>query len=101
VNKRLQSTGTDPNAKLELTFTPSPRLEVLQKYLAAQCHERDRRIFPRDAGTVPDEDQALKAIGWSPSRTDKNWEDERWETQEVKDDLHSVFHKSAKEWDKW
>jgi hypothetical protein len=32
---------------------------------------------------------------------EKNWEDEQWETQEVKDDLRSVFHKSAKEWDKW
>lgn len=55
-------------------------------------------------GMVPDEDQALKAIGWSPSQTggvEKNWEDEQWEIQEVKDDLHSVFHKSAKEWDKW
>lgn len=101
----MQSSGTNPNAKLKLTFTPSPRLEVLRKYLAAQCQERDSRTFPHAIdGMVPDEDQALKAIGWAPSQTggaEKNWEDEQWETQEVKDDLHSLFRKSAKEWDKW
>lgn len=61
-------------------------------------------MFPHGAGdAVPDEDQVLQAIGWSPSQTGgaKNWEDEQWETQEVKDDMHSVFRKSAKEWDKW
>lgn len=45
----------------------------------------------------------MEAIGWSPSRTggQKNWEDEAWEVNDVKDDLKVVMHKGAKEWRKW
>jgi len=102
VTKRLNSSGHSQDAKLRLTFTPSPRLEVLSKFMATECHSTDAKLFPQ-YGMAPTGDEVLDAIGWSPSQTrgEKNWEDEQWETQEVKDDLKSVMHKGAREWDKW
>lgn len=106
VTKRLSSSSTSGDAekdKLQLHFTPSTRLETLRKYLAAQCHKRDQKLFPGYTAS-PTETDVLEAIGWSPSQTggeQKNWEDEQWEMTEVKDDLKLVMHKAAKEWDKW
>lgn len=100
VTKRLNSSGTSADSKLKLTFTPSPRLEVLSKYLETECHDRDSKLFPK-VGVAPTDDEALKAIGWTPKGETKNWEDEQWEIMEVKEDLKQVMHKGAKEWDKW
>ena len=113
VTKRLtSSTGTESGSagpeesgpKLHLNFKQSPRLDVLDKYLAAKCQERDRFMFPR-MGSPPTETEVLNAIGWAPSQSGgndgKNWEDEQWETQEVKDDVRNTLSKAAKEWEKW
>lgn len=104
--KRLTSSnsgGKDDESKLRLTFTPSPRLEILGKYLATRCHEQDAKLFPSH-GVPPTETTVLEAIGWSPSQTggqSKNWEDEQWEITEVKDDIKAVMTKGAREWDRW
>ncbi|KAK5115100.1 hypothetical protein LTR62_001797 [Meristemomyces frigidus] len=106
VTKRLTSTSTSgkhEEDKLHLNFTPSPRLEVLERYLAARCHERNGKLFDY-SGTVPAETEVLEAIGWFPSSkggAERNWEDEQWEIREVKDDLREVMGKGAKEWGKW
>jgi hypothetical protein len=107
VTKRLQSTTPDDtkhdDAKLKLTFTPSQRLEVLRRYLASICHQRDPKLF-KSEGQAPTESEVLEALGWSPSQTGgetRNWEDEQWEVQEVKDDLRLTMGKGGKEWDKW
>ena len=105
VTKRLTSSGGSgkDDETLKLEFTPSPRLAVLERYLAARCHERDPKLFA-SAGTQPSETEVLEAIGWTPSEkggADRNWEDEQWEISEVKDDLKSVMSKGSKEWDKW
>ncbi|KIW87845.1 uncharacterized protein Z519_11429 [Cladophialophora bantiana CBS 173.52] len=108
VTKRLtSSTQSSPNHedesnKLKLTFTHSQRLEVLRRYLEAECHKADSKLFPRYEHS-PTESDMLEAIGWTPSREteEKNWEDEHWEIQEVKDDLKTVFKKAASEWRKW
>jgi len=74
----------------------------LEKYLAAKCHDKDQKIFA--SGTSPTETDVLEAIGWSPSGANteqRNWEDEHWETTEVKDDMKMVMTKAAREWDKW
>ena len=89
--------------KLRLTFTQSPRLEVLDRYLMARCRDYDHRHFP-STEMAPTESEVLAAIGWAPSQTggtEKNWEDEQWETEEVKGDMKSTLGKAAKEWDKW
>ena len=103
VTKRLTSTGMHDNDTLHLNFTPSPRLAILEKYLAARCHERDADLFP-SVGPSPSESEVLEAIGWFPTSkggVERNWEDEQWEISEVKDDLRSVMGKGAREWDKW
>ncbi|KEQ85531.1 hypothetical protein M438DRAFT_271411 [Aureobasidium pullulans EXF-150] len=106
VTKRLTSTSTTgkhDEDTLKLSFTPSPRLEVLDKYLGAKCHDKDAKTFP-SFGAAPTETDCLQAIGWAPSQTGgdaKNWEDEHWETAEVKEDLKTVMTKAAREWEKW
>ncbi|KAF2807313.1 uncharacterized protein BDZ99DRAFT_465224 [Mytilinidion resinicola] len=101
--KRLKSSNEDSGGneqQLRLTFTPSPRLEILGQYLAARCHERDAKLFG-SPGVPPTETTVLEAIGWSQSGHFKNWEDEQWEIAEVKEDIKSVMSKGAREWDKW
>ena len=114
VTKRLtsstQSGVTHPESeeqemrgdKLHLNFQQDPRIEVLYRYLCSKCTARDPQLFP-SRGTATTESEVLEAIGWAPSQTggEKNWEDEQWETSEVKDDLKNVMSKGAREWDKW
>ncbi|OCL10582.1 hypothetical protein AOQ84DRAFT_353456 [Glonium stellatum] len=103
--KRLTSSshGTGDENQLQLTFVPSPRLEVLEEYLAARCHERDAKLFA-SYSVPPTETAVLEAIGWAPSQIggeSKNWEDEQWEIAEVKDDIKAVMTKGARGGDKW
>lgn len=107
VTKRLNSTTPDHSkpdgSKLNLTFTPSQRLEVLRQYLAAECHKRDPQLF-KSEGLAPTEGKVLQALGWKPSLTGgetRNWEDEKWELQVVKEDLRLTMGKGGKEWAKW
>jgi hypothetical protein len=106
ITKRLTSTSTGDKHEednLKLSFTPSPRLETLNKYLQAKCHDKDAKTFP-SFGAAPTETDCLREIGWAPSQTGgdaKNWEDEHWETAEVKEDLKTVMTKAAREWEKW
>jgi hypothetical protein len=75
---------------------------MLQSYLQAECHKLNPDYF-KSGGPAPTETQVLEAIGWSSSQTGetRNWEDEHWEVEEVKDDLRATMHKGAKEWNKW
>lgn len=88
--------------KLRMDFRQDPRMEVLHRYLCSMCTKRDVKVFP-SMGTATTESEVLEAIGWAPSQTggEKNWEDEQWETSEVKEDLRNVMGKGAREWDKW
>lgn len=106
VTKRLHSsTSSDDehsSGRIRLSFMPSPGLEVLKAYLAAECHKRDPTLFRSAA--APTESEIVQAIGWSRSQTGgetSNWEDEQWEVTEVKDDLRVTMRKAAREWDKW
>ncbi len=97
------TTGKKENT-LHLRFTQSPRLDILDRYLAAKCSQRDYTMFPNKGNVAPTETQVLSAIGWAPSKAgqvDRNWEDEQWETEEVKDDLRNTLAKAAREWGKW
>lgn len=104
INKRLSSSSQNEKDQLHLNFTPSPRLKVLEQYLAARCHEKDAHLFPTFSASAPSETQVLENIGWQPSErggAERNWEDEQWEITEVKDDLKATMKKGAGEWDKW
>ncbi|KXH46481.1 hypothetical protein CSAL01_03042 [Colletotrichum salicis] len=116
VTKRITSSSKKPESidpekseaelakedKLHLSFKPANRIDVLTRYLEAECHRVDSRLFPRYT-SAPTEVECLEAIGWSPALTrgQKNWEDEAWEVNDVKEDLRVVMHKAAKEWRKW
>lgn len=114
VTKRLSSASNsqDPHAnhendnQLKLNFVQSQRTAVLAHYLEAACHKVDATLFP-SYHTSPTETEVLEAIGWSPHQatggesSEKNWEDEAWETSEVKEDVKLTFRKAAKEWKKW
>lgn len=111
VTKRLSSAFETENPhddaandnQLMLNFVHSQRIEVLTRYLEAECHKADAKLFP-SYHTSPTESNVLEAVGWSPSSVGgetKNWEDEQWEMSEVKDDIKLTFSKAAKEWKKW
>jgi hypothetical protein len=109
VTKRLTSSThpekpdhEDEGNKLKLTFTHSPRIDLLRRYLDAECHKADSKMFPTFQHS-PTESDVLEAIGWTPhgDHEEKNWEDEQWEMQEVKLDLKRTFTKAASEWKKW
>ena len=111
VTKRLASSVPSESGEhvdldketLTITFVPSPRLEILRRYLDAECNRVDPKLFP-SYKTPPTDSNVLEAIGWSPHQSGgetRNWEDEQWEMAEVKDDLKLVMHKGAKEWRSW
>lgn len=104
VTKRLTSsstTGDHDKDTLQLNFVSSPRLEVLARYLAAECHKINPWMFA-SPGVSPSETEVMNAIGWTPvGGEDKNWEDEAWESSQVKEDMKSVMHKGGNEWVKW
>lgn len=93
--------------KLKLIFMPTERLEVLRRYLAAECHKRDPVLFKLvGEGIAPTEAQVLEALGWTPSQNTtngetRNWEDEQWEVRQAKEDLQLTMRKGAKEWMRW
>ena len=101
---RAAESDTDENSDtLHARFTPSPRLAILEKYLAARCHEYAADFFPAP-GDHPTESEVLEAIGWSPISRDgdrRNSEDEQLEILEVNNDLESVLRKASKEWANW
>ena len=108
VTKRLTSTsasaGKSGEGELRLHFVATPRMEVLKAYLATRCSERDPKLFAQDPTTKirPTESEVLEAIGWTPSeRETRNWEDEQWELEEVKEDLKATLGKGARAWEKW
>ena len=108
VTKRLASStrsgqlDNHQEEQLKLTFAPTSRVEVLHEYLVGQCVERDAKVFHK-MGPMPAETEVLDAIGWTPSERseERNWEDEAWEKDQVREDLRQVFRKAAKAWDKW
>ncbi|KAF7196157.1 hypothetical protein HII31_02558 [Pseudocercospora fuligena] len=91
--------------ELRLDFTPSQGVDILQRYLAAKCHEHDGKLFPEYV-PPPSETHILEAIGWTHSDDigdgrPLDWEDKQWELKQMKDDLDRTFTKAAKEWAKW
>lgn len=104
---KVEKNAKDNDKNLKLTFAPTERLEILRRYLAAECHKRDPKLFKHAGeGTAPTESQVLEAMGWTPSGNTtvgekRNMEDEQWEIRQAKEDLQVTMQKGAKEWMKW
>ncbi|BEJ10386.1 hypothetical protein CcaverHIS641_0704210 [Cutaneotrichosporon cavernicola] len=98
VTKRLTSSDAD----LKLTFKPSHRADLLQAYLAQRCSEADPNRFEA-VKMAPSSYQVLDSIGWEAAgKYDAhNWEEERWERQQVETDLKTTMGKAAGAWRKW
>ncbi len=102
VTKRLHSTDSSSSTpQLKLTFRPSTRNDVIAAYLTQKCVESDHAMFDKYGGPTPTPSDVLRAIGWEPEKEERNWEDEMWQTQQVKEDLDRVMKKGAKYWGKW
>lgn len=85
--------------RIHFTFRPAPGLEVLQRYLAARCYEKDEKLFAA-VDAPPTEEDLLEAIGWASSQTGDEGSSEG-EVADVKEDLRQVMAKAAKEWKSW
>ncbi|GIZ39422.1 hypothetical protein CKM354_000280500 [Cercospora kikuchii] len=85
ITSPLSTTEHDPNSQqqqnhhkasskkhkspLDLTFIPSPRIALLEQYLASACHRHNPDLFPI-YNSPPSETQVLEAIGCSHSDQD-------------------------------
>ncbi|KAK8869486.1 hypothetical protein IAR55_000051 [Kwoniella newhampshirensis] len=109
VTKRLASSTKSgdlhhsSNDTLQLSFVPSHRVEVLSSYLLDECIQCDRHAFNRPTHHAVTQDDVLESIGWTPSGQyeEKNWEDESWERDQVREDISGTMKKAAKAWDHW
>jgi hypothetical protein len=89
--------------QLALQFLPSPSLELLRAYMDAECHKVDNKLFLNE-DSPPEESDVLDAIGWSSEYFEgarREEDEEKWEAEEVRDDLRAMMHKGAKEWRSW
>ncbi|KAG4026891.1 hypothetical protein MFRU_035g00430 [Monilinia fructicola] len=123
VTKRLTSQDTIhdheqmtvQDRELYLRFQKSDEVRMLERYVKELCHKRNPARFA-SAGVPPTETEVLKAMGWEadmrgrvksgerggmPEGGVRDWEDERWQEREAKDDLLGVLGKGAKSWDGW
>lgn len=51
----------------QLTFYPSPAMDILDRYMRQSCHLRNGQAFT-DATVPPTEAEVLAVMGWSPER---------------------------------
>ncbi|TGO66738.1 hypothetical protein BOTNAR_0055g00250 [Botryotinia narcissicola] len=123
VTKRLSSQNTIhdheqmriQDRELYLRFHKSEHLRILERYVKELCHKQNPKRFA-SAGVPPTETEVLKAMGWEPDMRGRvksgerggmpeggmrDWDDERWQEREAKDDLLGVLGKGAKSWDGW
>ncbi|TGO84092.1 hypothetical protein BPOR_0551g00030 [Botrytis porri] len=123
ITKRLSSQDTIhdheqmriQDRELYLRFHKSEQLRILERYVKELCHKQNPKRFA-SAGVPPTETEVLKAMGWEPDMRGRvksgerggmpeggmrDWDDERWQEREAKDDLFGVLGKGAKSWDGW
>ncbi|RAL58707.1 hypothetical protein DID88_003064 [Monilinia fructigena] len=100
--------------ELYLRFQKSDEAGMLERYVKELCHKRNPARFA-SAGVPPTETEVLKAMGWEadmrgrvksgerggmPDGGVRDWDDERWQEREAKEDLLGVLGR-GKELDNW
>ncbi|KAJ4390865.1 hypothetical protein N0V93_004464 [Gnomoniopsis smithogilvyi] len=88
----------------QLTFYPSPAMEVLARYVQESCHMKNGRAYSSPT-PVPTEEDVLAVVGWHPERREHDSpeaqaDDEEWQTRAIKNDLRQASRKAAKAWNK-
>lgn len=66
----------------QLTFYPSPAMDVLARYVQESCHMRNDQAYP-SPNAVPTEDEVLAVVGWHPERRDHDTPEQRIDDEEV------------------
>ncbi|EKG13327.1 hypothetical protein MPH_09609 [Macrophomina phaseolina MS6] len=96
---KSKGSSSEREERIKFTFRPAPGLEVLEKYLAAACQQKDEKLFA-EVQDPPTERDFLEAIGWSPSLVGQG-EASEGELAAVEYDVKQVMVKAAGEWRSW
>ncbi|KKY31207.1 putative secreted [Diaporthe ampelina] len=103
-----QDTQGSENAKngsqFQLTFYPSPAMDIMARYVQESCHVANGHAFPTPTA-APTAAGVLASIGWEPEKrvlddADQQLEDENWQAREIEEDLAAISAKAARSWDK-
>ncbi|ESZ91197.1 hypothetical protein SBOR_8425 [Sclerotinia borealis F-4128] len=101
--------------ELHLHLQQNEEIRILEKYVQELCHTVNPARFASPGMSIT-EDQVLRAMGWEPDLRGRvrsgerggmpeggvrDWDDERWQEREARDDLVGVLGKEAKSWDGW
>lgn len=101
----LQGVGQPKNgSRFQLTFYPSPAMDIMSRYVQEGCHMANGHAFPSPTAT-PTAAGVLASIGWEPERrvfadADEQIEDENWQARETEEDLEIITAKAARAWEK-
>ncbi|KAL1860701.1 hypothetical protein Daus18300_009044 [Diaporthe australafricana] len=98
----------DKKKTLKVRMVPDEAMDTMASYFQEICHKRNPKAFG-SAGIPPTKTDVLASIGWWPDRRGRapgvehpgDWDDENWQTRQVKEDLDKVLTKAAKSWDKF
>ncbi|KAI7777346.1 hypothetical protein LA080_003742 [Diaporthe eres] len=93
---------------LKVRMVPDDAMDTMASYFQEICHQRNPKAFG-SPGVPPTKTDVLASIGWWPDRRGRapgvehpgDWDDENWQTRQVKEDMDKVLTKAAKSWDKW
>lgn len=66
----------------QLTFYPSPAMEVLARYVQESCHMKNGPLFASST-PVPTEEDVLAVVGWRPERREHDTPEEQADDEEV------------------
>lgn len=66
----------------QLTFYPSPAMEVLARYVQESCHMKNGRVFSSPT-SVPTEEDFLAVIGWHAERREHDTPEEQADDEQV------------------
>ncbi|KKY39860.1 putative secreted [Diaporthe ampelina] len=102
--------GTKDGKKktLKVRMVPDDAMDTMASYFQEICHQRNPKAFG-SSGIPPTKTEVLASIGWCPDKRGRapgvehpgDWDDENWQTRQVKEDMDKVLTKAAKSWDKW
>lgn len=80
-----ESAETDAAKKgqnFQLTFYPSPAMDVLTRYLQESCHNFNGQAYPSPS-TVPTEKDVLAVLGWHPEKRHHETAEEQADDEQV------------------
>ncbi|KAK2613287.1 hypothetical protein N8I77_000209 [Diaporthe amygdali] len=104
VNDSQASEHAKKGSRFQLTFYPSPAMDIMSRYVQQSCHTANAHAFPSPTA-APTAAGVLASIGWEPERrgytdAEEQLEDENWQAREMEEDLAFMTTKAARAWEK-